>query len=171
MTAKIVLSIGQDATHLSVSGTFTCIMHSNKNLSILIVLCGKNIYIVDVDSKLPCPKEGKVFDFEPHKWYLSGSEADLIMKYGSSCHVLNTGDSIFIPRDAPHCVHSLQSTIGLINCIEETLSSNYWLLESQISQQPAITNNHIPVPVSHEHFGSSLRENLKLGPSAEQPAL
>ena len=75
------------------------------------------------------------------------------------------------PNDAPHCVYSLPSTIDMSIHIEGTLSLDCWLSETQVSQHPVVRNNPTPVPVSPDHFGVSLRENLKVGLSEEQPAL
>jgi hypothetical protein len=111
-----------------------------------------------------------VHNFQPDKWYLSGSESDLLKNHGFACHVLKTGDSIGIPNNTPPCVHSLTSAIDL-NIPAKEISPNCWLSETQVSQQPIVTNNTTPMPVSPEYFGVSLHEHIKVEPGVEQPAL
>ena len=65
---------------------------------------------MDVKTKVSGPKEDRVYNFEPHKWYLIGRELDLLKGHGFLCHVLKTGFSIVIPNDAQHFVHSLPNT-------------------------------------------------------------
>jgi hypothetical protein len=173
MTANIIFNVGHlDSQTLSPSGTFTCITHSDKESAVLIVVRGeKHVYIADVNSKVPGLKEDKVYDFEPHKWYLAGRELELLKDHGFSRHVLKTGDSIVIPSDAPHCVHSLPSTIGMSIRIEETLCPNSWGSETEVSQDPVVRTNPTPVPMSSDHFGVSLHENLKVGARQEEASL
>ena len=116
---------------------------------------------MDVKTKVSGPKEDRVYNFEPHKWYLAGRELNLPKDHGFSHHVLQTGDSMIIPNDAPHCVCSLPNTIGLSTLIEETLSPDSFPSETQVSHHPVVRHNPIsPPPVSPDHFGVSLHKNL-----------
>ena len=63
-TAKITLNVGHDANPLSASGTFTCLPHSDKYSSVLIVPHReKHLYIADVNFNVPGLKEGKVYNY------------------------------------------------------------------------------------------------------------
>ena len=66
-TENIILTVGHNANTLFASGTFTCIIHSSRDLPVLIVLCEeKHVYIVDVKTKVSGSKEDRVHNFEPH---------------------------------------------------------------------------------------------------------
>ena len=150
------------------STTLAC----NASLAICLVISGDIVYIVDANTNVPTLLGDRVYNFEPHKWYLAWRKLDLLKDHRFSRHVLKTGHSILFPNDAPHCVHSLPNTIGPSSCIKETLSPDRWVSEAQVSHRYVVRHDPIPhLPVSPDHFGVSLHENLKVGPRKEEPIL
>ena len=66
----------------------------------------------------------------------------------------------------------MPNRIGLSIRIKETLSPDYWVSATQVSHHPVVRHDpKPPLPVSPDHFGIPLQENLKVGLREEELAL